>query len=95
MKPVVITKYHEKVIWKTFAIIAAITIALVLYGKYVPTATPGKQSARCEVIDRRVNDDYDRTFRLGQIGFNLVVASIQRLIVKDWIRISVSEEIKG
>ena len=48
MKPVVITKYHEKVIWKTFAIIAAITIALFLYGRYVPTATPGKQSSSCE-----------------------------------------------
>ena len=48
MKPVVITKYHEKVIWKTFAVITAITIALFLYGKYVPKAIEGKQSASCE-----------------------------------------------
>lgn len=48
MKPVVISKYHEKVIWKTFAVITAITIVLFLYGKYAPSATPGKQSTSCE-----------------------------------------------
>jgi hypothetical protein len=50
---------------------------------------------RNEIIDKRLNDDYSRTYELGQFGFNLIVASIQQLIRKDWFGIEVSEEIKG
>ncbi len=50
---------------------------------------------RNEVIDKRLNDDYSRMYELGQIGFNLVVVSIQQLIKNHWFGIEVSEELKG
>jgi len=50
---------------------------------------------RQDVIDRRLDDDYSRIYGLGQIGFNLVVASIQRLIKNHWFGVEISEEIKG
>ena len=48
MQPEVMTKYHEKVIWKTFAAIGLIALLLYGYGRLVPSVNPEKQSALCE-----------------------------------------------
>jgi hypothetical protein len=50
---------------------------------------------RNEVIDTRLNDDYFRIYDLAQIGFNLVVLSIQTLIKNGWFGIDVKETIYG
>jgi hypothetical protein len=50
---------------------------------------------RNEVIDTRLNDDYFRIYDLTQIGFNLVVLSIQTLIKNGWFGIDVKESISG
>ena len=47
MQPNVMTRYHVKVIWITFAAIGVITLLLYGYGRLVPTANPEKQSAVC------------------------------------------------
>ncbi len=48
MQPNVMTRYHIKVIWITFAAIALITLLLYGYGRLVPSVNPDKQSALCE-----------------------------------------------
>ena len=48
MQPPVMTKYHGKVIWKTFAAIGLIALLLYGYGRFVPSVNPGKQSVLCE-----------------------------------------------
>lgn len=50
---------------------------------------------RNEVIDNRLNDDYSKIYGLTQIGFNLVVLSIQTLIKNGWFGIDVNETISG
>lgn len=48
-----------------------------------------------DVIDRRLNDDYIRIYNLGEIGFNLIVMSVQKLIKNHWFGIIVSEALIG
>ena len=46
MQPNVMTRYHVKVIWITFAAIGVITLLLYGYGRLVPTANP-ENSQQC------------------------------------------------
>lgn len=50
---------------------------------------------RNEVVDNRLNDDYSKIYDLTQIGFNLVVLSIQTLVKNGWFGIDVKETISG
>lgn len=50
---------------------------------------------RNEVLDNRLNDDYSKIYDLTQVGFNLVVLSIQTLIKNGWFGIDVKETISG
>jgi hypothetical protein len=48
-----------------------------------------------EVIDRNLTNDYFRMFELHQEGFNLVVASIQKLIKNGWHGITFEQKLNG
>jgi hypothetical protein len=50
---------------------------------------------RREVIDKRLDDDYSRTYDLVQYGFNIVVASLQKLIERGWYGVEVKEQLSG
>ncbi|QYJ82011.1 HEPN domain-containing protein [Shewanella aegiceratis] len=50
---------------------------------------------RNEVIDKRLNEDWLRTYELFQDGFNLVVLSIQIMIQNGWYGIEVKESLIG
>jgi len=50
---------------------------------------------RHEVIDKRLNDDYSRTYELVQYGFNIVLASLQKLIERGWYGVKVEQKLIG
>jgi hypothetical protein len=50
---------------------------------------------RNDVIDKRLNEDWLRTYELFQGGFNLVVLSIQTMIQNGWYGIEVKESLIG
>ncbi|MCH8492738.1 MAG: hypothetical protein LAT53_05835 [Idiomarina sp.] len=50
---------------------------------------------RNEVLDKRLNDDYLRTYDLIQYGFNVIVASLQKLIERDWYGVEVEVQLGG
>ena len=48
-----------------------------------------------EVVDRRLEDEYGRFFRLYQFGFTLIVACLQSLVLKQWVDIEFLETMRG
>ncbi|WP_248766082.1 hypothetical protein [Pseudomonas protegens] len=50
---------------------------------------------RNEVMDDRLNADYNKLLDIMQFGFDLVVLSLQTLITNDWYGIKIEERLSG
>jgi hypothetical protein len=48
-----------------------------------------------DAADPRLDDDISNNFELIQLGFNLIIASIQALIEKNWYGLTITESLSG